>query len=71
MLQNLHILDEVKGRENSENAISDNLETSNFQNLSAGCQPCDHSQMFCLYFCATAIYDGKVPRTKIILSSLA
>jgi hypothetical protein len=39
MLQNLHILDEVKGRENSENAISDNLETSNFQNLSAGCQP--------------------------------
>jgi hypothetical protein len=26
---------------------------------------CNHSQMFCLHFRATAIYDGKVPRAKI------
>jgi hypothetical protein len=36
-----------------------------------GSYACNHSQMFCLHFHATAIYNRKVSRAKIILYSLA
>jgi hypothetical protein len=40
-------------KENSENAISDHLET-----------PIEIFSMFCLHFRATAIYDEKFPAQK-------
>jgi hypothetical protein len=62
VLQNLHVFDELMiyfvsyllglARENSENAISDHLDTPNFLKCSA------------FIFRATAIYDEKFPAQK-------